>query len=760
MDLGSAKINDQRASINFLVFKNMNDISGTQILINCTNRIDFLCRNHELINILVNDCHDTLNNSSNHLEIKITDKIQVNTDTINLALQLNDLYVPSNMKSLYDSLLLMEYLMSDQKLKGSIEDFLIKYIDNNNKWTEKNLIYSMAAHHKLFGYIDHTIFNKIKNFSFMKDLAKSILNNDYQFDNKFIAQLCLITNEQVYLPIEVNEKENNLALERFKILFNDLIEGLDFEKKFVIAGGSINICLDSRIQIVQNKNSIITDMDIFLIGNLKQQKRGLSAILLFFANKFGPENIYICDVHSIKYVWINDTSYHVQIIGTLHNNGYQLVNYFDMTHLKCWFDGKHFYKTLDCHLSIESKITYALILPLKKSRVYKTMCRGYKIVPINYIKNFFGTCTDALSSYDLKNYESEEVDKYTYVINNYHKLLPKSNNDMILNKMNMSFMIGRKFDDIFNLKQMIDRKINYNPNFKEINDRRLNDQYEIQNNLKKLLDKKKYSNNNQSEDLIQAITMITNNHKIAMDILNSYRGVRGKNYVDLTLEPNFITNEYCDMNFYEHMSLHINSNFIFCLLDSLKVRQNINDKNIFLNNNVPEYVKNSNSNINVEEINTKVSTDDESYEIASYEVDIGYVVVSNVFSFEYINSVDSYNTVKFMLLVNEQKYTIYAVMQLLCNIIKKLNGYDVSRVNIAQKFTNVPYPLYNYYKDYLGNYLICATNILLDDTINQQKFAIGNIVQITLRFLLDIEYENNIKYVKSIIPKFYCYSDQ
>lgn len=101
--------------------------------------------------------------------------------------------------------------------------------------------------------------------------------------------------------------------------------------------------------------------------------------------------------------------------------------------------------------------------------------------------------------------------------------------------------------------------------------------------------------------------------------------------------------------------------------------------------------------------------------------------------------------------VKEQKYAIYAVMQRLCNIIKKIDGYDVSHVNIAQKFTNTPYRVYNNYKNYLGNYLNYATNILCNDNFNHEKFAIRNTVKITLRFLLDIEYRNKIKYVKSII---------
>ena len=108
-------------------------------------------------------------------------------------------------------------------------------------------------------------------------------------------------------------------------------------------------------------------------------------------------------------------------------------------------------------------------------------------------------------------------------------------------------------------------------------------------------------------------------------------------------------------------------------------------------------------------------------------------------------------------------------MKHICDIIKNIPAsqidkksnknnkkYDTSRVNVAKKFTNVPYPVNNHYKDYLGNYLMCSSDMSYDTEIVQQKFAIGNTVPVTLQFLLYIRYHDKIKYVEGIVPKL-CY---
>ena len=440
--------NQNQKSIRSLVFQNLHNGNLREIVIDCQeDQIHQLSGNHELINILVNDCQDQ--DQRHRLDLMVPDQIEISHSLVQMVLfSLSndpDHACPERMRTFYDSLILMDYLMSHRDIGLKVRESFDKIFSPADKSLDQiqpdteNILYSMGTFHKLHGYIDHRLINKLSDVNSMQLSIELAIK--YKFDDKFIVLLFNLLKEKINMVIRLNESENQTATQRFKFLFNDLIQGLDLDlDRFVIAGGSVNICLDQRIGLTDQT----TDLDIFLIGDTMVQKQTLRKLLDHFIKKFGADKIYISDSHWVKYLWFADQPYHVQIIGTMHCTGYQVVNYFDLTHVKCWYDGKDFYKTPDCDLSLRSKVSYALIQPLKKQRIYKTINRGYRIINVFQRPCFPDGYMDSLTDHKVLDYVSEEVEIYKYQIKNYHNFLPKSANCLITNKTLLGFLAGKK----------------------------------------------------------------------------------------------------------------------------------------------------------------------------------------------------------------------------------------------------------------------------------------------------------------------------
>lgn len=852
---------NKNKNIDILIFQNTYKGKKNKIIIDCKNQIDKLCENHGLINVLVNDCKDL---ESHRLVIDVSDMIDINIDVINIVLQLEEIYLPEKMKSIYDSFTLMDFLMSEKNTKYVISEIIkFIFIDENElcgkiEWNVENILYLMGVYYKLFGYVDHKLFNKLKNANLMKQIIELARAN--KFDDNFVVLLYTTLNEKVYMGMKLNDRENAMAMDRYKILFNDLLDDIDFNSRFVVAGGSVNICLDQQIPLVdqKTKKQIVTDLDIFLVGCLESQKESLNELLRYFARKFGPENLYICDAHSIKYIWIADTIYHIQIIGTVHKNGYQVVNYFDLSHVKCWFDGKSFYKTPDCDISIRSKVSHAMISPLKKLRIYKTISRGYKIAQMNKAPNFLSNnYIDALTDYSANNYESEEVDKYKYQINNHDQFLPRTDKCQMVNIMHLSFIIGKKYSNILNLGKICDiKQKNYFADntdntiqinkFKSLIDEEIDEDVtnevekgdqltlsknpitepipneyvkiqsiewnedeelmmEMPNSENKLTQKKKlyvesfdmsqgsetrgsetqesetqgseiihesekcilskkknkYRDNVFTENVSLVIKKIVNNHKIAMNIANSYIG---RDYAEYDEEnkyvPNFCGNNFSDLS----KGIHINSNFLTTMVNPLTTnfQEGKNDIRLIGSGFRPARIDNI-------FINLHGGKDNPEIDVAPLKLNIGYVGISNMFMFKPLNGPTSYSSVRFALLVNEQKYVIYAMMAQICNEIKNQTNskkplvidasnsinnieYDIKDLNVAQRFVNIPYPVHNKLENHLGNYLICSSNIGCNQDDVLQKYKIGSMIPITLRFSIRYEIINDVRVIRDIVP--------
>ena len=508
---------------------------ASSVKIHCEQYIQSLCDDHELIRTLICDCQNDTNKET--LTVLIPEGIYFDQDTINFILQTEDLSVPTKFKSIYGVPLLADYFMSSPKILDNVKSFIKNYVACDcdckaplleNTISNEDKIYLAAIYFKFFDEIHYKIYNQIDlnniNIKYYDTLfrcdnicvcglSNKIFKNECKecskiseenidiscFDSKFIAYLSYMFYERrpLFVIIPANEnvftKKTNMVKQRFDQMFGDLLKGIKFTNKyketvFVISGGSINIALDSTIDI----EKVQTDLDIFLLRSEEVQKQTVKYLLEFFVEKYGYDNIYMCEAPSIKYLWIVGTPYHVQIIGTSYMEPYELVNCFDLTHVRCWYNGLYFCKTLDCDISIRTKVSYCVSIPLKKVRLYKTLKRGYKVVPLIYNRNN-NNPDDLLKTYDLNNVKSDEVDRYLYVLDNHIELFPKGIDTRFTIKKNLSFMVNKRCSDIMDF-------INCESNYLDIIDKISNrhkisyDAMESYTNIDLITDS---SNNNQ-----------------------------------------------------------------------------------------------------------------------------------------------------------------------------------------------------------------------------------------------------------------------
>ena len=146
------------------------------------------------------------------------------------------------------------------------------------------------------------------------------------------------------------------------------------------------------------------------------------------------------------------------------------------------------------------------------------------------------------------------------------------------------------------------------------------------------------------------------------------------------------------------------------------------------------------------------------------EINLGYFLVSNIIRSSSESESES-KPAKVVLLVNEQKYSILALMLKFCQCIidqkykiddnkyskaKHVFKLNINEINILEKFASVPNVIPNKYNCYLGNYLICNSRSSISKS---NKYTIGSIIPITVRFKMSFHLVNNVKVFDSIIPQ-------
>ena len=129
-----------------------------------------LCNDHELINIFVNDC----NNTENHqLDIIVSDLIDIDNDMINMVLC--DIFpLPKKMKSFYNSIIFMDYLMSLEDIGNKVKKIFDETLEKMIQSDIDDILYLMGTYYKYYQCIDHRLINKLIDTDSMKYIVESV----------------------------------------------------------------------------------------------------------------------------------------------------------------------------------------------------------------------------------------------------------------------------------------------------------------------------------------------------------------------------------------------------------------------------------------------------------------------------------------------------------------------------------------------------------------------------------------------------------
>lgn len=141
------------------------------------------------------------------------------------------------------------------------------------------------------------------------------------------------------------------------------------EKNCVYSGGSL---YDIITMNTLNK----VDLDIFLYGDLELQKGTIKKILINLCSKF---TVYPIIEKNFINIYIHNIPLTVQIICTNYDHPDKIINSFDCSYVKSYYDGTTVYSSLDC---VDSLLTQSVkIYGVKKLvRLYKIINRNLDIV--------------------------------------------------------------------------------------------------------------------------------------------------------------------------------------------------------------------------------------------------------------------------------------------------------------------------------------------------------------------------------------------
>jgi hypothetical protein len=333
-----------------------------------------------------------------------------------------------------------------------------RYKNCNNDPNET--LYLLKLINRIFGYIPNVIMHDIVNN--VKLIVYLMGNMD---DPDILKSIIFLLNLSTEDSIKILCKNHCIYNEtnREKVYHDRFIKLLDgiilppSDLNYIVAGGSINLILDQTLDLDQYP---LSDIDIFLYGS--EQVLTLERILNWIISTYGQKNIYLHRIMSVHSIWINDKRRSIQLILTNYEDPYDIVKSFDFTHLKCWYQNNNFYQTLDCYYSILTKKSSTITLSPNPLRIHKTISRGYIIhYPMSHIKDSKCAILDI--------HDDIAVQKYQLMKTTYHELLPKSNNTIITNIINIATVSGYDYKKIYTGDKINVVKLLYSNQFNQFN---------------------------------------------------------------------------------------------------------------------------------------------------------------------------------------------------------------------------------------------------------------------------------------------------
>lgn len=177
---------------------------------------------------------------------------------------------------------------------------------------------------------------------------------------------------------------------RLKCFSLGILDGIDWHN-MILAGGSVNRIIDTRVTAQELTNCPESDLDLFILGDQATQRTKVLDLLMWFQHKYGNKRLYIGANKSVTTIWITGVPRVVQIIcansvisgdaGTNKANNINISTIlyrFDLTHIQVAYDGQKFLAT---PLGVKANVTRVSKGTVKNfsspMRIFKTYIRGF-----------------------------------------------------------------------------------------------------------------------------------------------------------------------------------------------------------------------------------------------------------------------------------------------------------------------------------------------------------------------------------------------
>lgn len=416
----------------------------------------------EKVEIVISTTNNNLEFGLDLKPIQSLEKVNtiINTIYSNLEIKFNLNIQPTQLKYLYKlcvyyntpTILFLITKKFDEFLSNNTSpDILINILNDNYDFFEllspnniKYFVNKNISNHMSEIVINKTLLNYIKN-----DIFLEIYGRDKYYD--IVRKIDIIFKKSKLKPntnFKIVEINNYIYVPRFRenehVILNDF---LSFYNKYtyglcdeILLCGKIIHSGGSLYDIVTGYyNENVVDIDLFLYGSDIEKKNTIKRIIEILNKKY---KIYIICQYSIISIYIENIPRIIQLICTKERNANDIVNKFDFSHVKMYYNGHKVFASVGCIKSLETQMTMikSNLSFLKNIRIYKCLKRGLNI-SLKYKLYFNKELYDALSNLDYKN-----IIKHYYKHNN--DFYPKSN---FTNKENLFLLKNKDVDKDINI---------------------------------------------------------------------------------------------------------------------------------------------------------------------------------------------------------------------------------------------------------------------------------------------------------------------
>lgn len=332
----------------------------------------------------------------------------------------------------------------------------------NNYVVDKNL------YKKIKGPYFDTIFSSpstnIKQTRFVNLFSVNHLLSINTKNSENIVQVKNHTNKNVFKIATHEEFKKNLVEYTF-----DLLKHIPLSADIIYSGGSLYDIMTHNYDDTTINNFI--DLDIFVTskytypegkGNNNNNGGNKKKLLDTILNNLitNGYSAYITTIGSVYYIFIEGVPRMIQLIFTREQNAETIIENFDSSYVKNYYDGSTMFSSIQCLQGLEGCISY--YVGDKSLRMFKILQRGLSIIKADgTVKNCFdkicGYGYDTISnSQDVVTQSVDKEGGRSEVTQQLIDFTTLDYDQMLTEPTILNHLEKQKFCDFNNIKKMCD----------------------------------------------------------------------------------------------------------------------------------------------------------------------------------------------------------------------------------------------------------------------------------------------------------------